>query len=924
MQPIGSPHSPSWRAGIAVVALLWTSSSVLALAPTPAQRRTLALADSLHAASAVDSAQAVLAAAISIARAAADSSYLTELSVRQGAQLAAFGRYREAEPLLREALVLAEAGRDTQAVCQVLRWLALAVSSQGRHEEAEPLTRRQLRLATAIGSLRLVGWAQVAWGWYAAEHGQPAAAADAYREAIGAFRRAGDGRGEAWALNNLGIALGHAGDHDGERAAYEAAITRAGEVGHAMVEAMAANNLATLEYAWGDPGRAEARFRQASSLLHALGHAVEAVRTGLNVGICLMARGRLPEAAARLDSLAALAAAQSDAPLRAQVLVTLGNLRRLQGRSEAAKALWREIVTDPLDVGVENRIEAATQLADVMAEQDSVAVALALLEARRDLLRDREGSIRWRNYECLRGDLLVRAGRRDEGLALLRRVASASADQGADTGRIAALAALARAYERTDPDSSRAILVRAMDAWERVRDVPRTPEWREARGAEGARVHTEWARQELAAGGSLAGIFARLQRYKARTLLERMLGPGTGREGARGCWTTGLASLEAAQAIVAPDELLLDIYIGPDTSLVLAVTAAGCRAVPWPPASQLVRDVGFFRDLHLVPTVTAVTADEATALRRTGGDLGDRLLSALAPELSGRRRILVCPDGPANLLPWASLVVPGEDGAPQELAALEIVSVPSVTILNRLRTRTVETAPTDTVLALLGDPHSATIPAARDEVAWLTRTLAHVATMTDTAAADPTAWPAAAVLHVAAHVRPHDDSPWRSEIVLGSAADATPLTAARLAGLDLEARLAVLAGCESAGGRVLSGEGIQGLTGALLSAGVPVVAATLWPVDDRTTRDFVRLFYDELASGRTVSAGVRNARIALRDRPATRHPFHWAGYVVVGDGDVTIDLEPRERRRTTILLIAAAVIGTLVVIRQARRRFLRS
>ncbi|MBD3219742.1 CHAT domain-containing protein [bacterium] len=211
------------------------------------------------------------------------------------------------------------------------------------------------------------------------------------------------------------------------------------------------------------------------------------------------------------------------------------------------------------------------------------------------------------------------------------------------------------------------------------------------------------------------------------------------------------------------------------------------------------------------------------------------------------------------------------------------------------------------------------LPAARDEVAWLARAFGGVVTLADPAVADPAAWPAGDILHVAAHARPHDDAPWQSAILLGRAR----LTAARVAALDLDARVAVLAGCETAGGRVLTGEGIQGLSAAFLSSGVPVVVATLWPVDDRTTHDFVRRFYRELAAGRTVSASARAARLAVARGVATTHPFAWAGYVVVGDGDVTVDLARRSDgtdRGRRLPIETLVVVGTIVAAVLALRR----
>ena len=103
----------------------------------------------------------------------------------------------------------------------------------------------------------------------------------------------------------------------------------------------------------------------------------------------------------------------------------------------------------------------------------------------------------------------------------------------------------------------------------------------------------------------------------------------------------------------------------------------------------------------------------------------------------------------------------------------------------------------------------------------------------------------------------------------------------------------MLSGCESAGGRVLSGEGVLGLTAAFMSAGVPAIVATLWPVDDRATAAFMSRFYDGLSRGRTAAAALREAQNAVRDDRRTRAPFYWAGFVLLGEGDVRFPLRRR-------------------------------
>ncbi|MFQ5512435.1 MAG: CHAT domain-containing protein [Candidatus Krumholzibacteriia bacterium] len=206
------------------------------------------------------------------------------------------------------------------------------------------------------------------------------------------------------------------------------------------------------------------------------------------------------------------------------------------------------------------------------------------------------------------------------------------------------------------------------------------------------------------------------------------------------------------------------------------------------------------------------------------------------------------------------------------------------------------------------------------------------------------------ILHVAAHVDVNDEKPWRSGILLGAAdgaaaaPDVAPTEGALQEGSDalrdagaarparptviapdpylrardiaasrLPVRLAVLAGCESALGRASSGEGVLGLTSAFISAGVPAVVATLWPVDDAVTGELMKVFYGELARGRTVAAALRRARLTIGGRPRTRHPFYWAGFIVVGDGNVAVRLDEAPAPLWRQYLPAGGLIGLLAL-----------
>jgi CHAT domain-containing protein len=112
--------------------------------------------------------------------------------------------------------------------------------------------------------------------------------------------------------------------------------------------------------------------------------------------------------------------------------------------------------------------------------------------------------------------------------------------------------------------------------------------------------------------------------------------------------------------------------------------------------------------------------------------------------------------------------------------------------------------------------------------------------------------------------------------------------ASDLFGLRLGADLAVLSACRSAGGVVLGGEGIRGLTAPLLAAGARSLVATQWRIDDREVVPVVDAFYAALASGQPVIEALRTAKLrALGDG---RSPRAWAAFSSVGDPLVTVTL----------------------------------
>lgn len=127
------------------------------------------------------------------------------------------------------------------------------------------------------------------------------------------------------------------------------------------------------------------------------------------------------------------------------------------------------------------------------------------------------------------------------------------------------------------------------------------------------------------------------------------------------------------------------------------------------------------------------------------------------------------------------------------------------------------------------------------------------------------------------------------------------LEAWELMELDLGARLVVLSACETARGRVSSGEGLIGLTWALFVAGSPATVVSQWKVESASTTELMLGFHRNLLAKSSRRAAphttrgeshalskaeaLRQASLALLRGEKYSHPFYWAGFVIVGDGD---------------------------------------
>jgi CHAT domain-containing protein len=104
--------------------------------------------------------------------------------------------------------------------------------------------------------------------------------------------------------------------------------------------------------------------------------------------------------------------------------------------------------------------------------------------------------------------------------------------------------------------------------------------------------------------------------------------------------------------------------------------------------------------------------------------------------------------------------------------------------------------------------------------------------------------------------------------------------------LKLNADLTVLSACETGLGKLKKGEGLIGLTRALLYAGSKSIIVSLWKVADKSTSDLMIDFYanllEEKPESQDFSKALQQAKLEMIKKETYAHPFYWSPFILIG------------------------------------------
>jgi CHAT domain-containing protein/predicted negative regulator of RcsB-dependent stress response len=378
----------------------------------------------------------------------------------------------------------------------------------------------------------------------------------------------------------------------------------------------------------------------------------------------------------------------------------------------------------------------------------------------------------------------------------------------------------------------------------------------------------------------------------------------------------GEAPIISAQEIAAllPDarSALLEYVVTDDHTYLFAIT----RAEGKPEAEVRV---------YTLPIKRADLAKQTESFRRqlARRDFGFRdpaqqlyrlLLRPAHAQIEGKTNLIIVPDDNLWELPFQALIA---EGGRYVIETGAVSYAPSLTVLREMRAQRNRRRDDEARLDLLAlgnpaigeetierassalrDDHLGPLPAAEREVKDLgklygaARSKIYIGPEAQEKRVKAEARQAR-VLHFATHGILNDSSPMYSHLVLarGDKNEDGLLEAWELTQLDLQADLAVLSACETARGRFGAGEGVIGLSWAMFVAGAPATLVSQWKVESAGTRDLMLNFHRRLKKPSTAALAtamraeaLRQAARKLMKNRRTRHPFYWAGFVLVGDG----------------------------------------
>lgn len=270
------------------------------------------------------------------------------------------------------------------------------------------------------------------------------------------------------------------------------------------------------------------------------------------------------------------------------------------------------------------------------------------------------------------------------------------------------------------------------------------------------------------------------------------------------------------------------------------------------------------------------------------------LIQPIEELLDNKRIICVIPDKNLSYIPFAALISPTSQKYLIEDFVLTSSQSPSVFLFGSQNANQKARVKDERLLSV-GNPHFdraafpdlEDLPNAKQEAQAIASNYNDTLPLLEadaTAAAIKKEMPRSDVVHLALHSVLDNEIPLNSSLLLAKSGSQSSLRAYEIYGLVLErTRLVVLSSCQTGAERYYDGEGMASLARAFIGARVPLVVASLWPVDSAATEKLMVQFHKERRHNSSAVA-LANAQRAMLHGSENRfkRPYYWAAFTLNG------------------------------------------
>ena len=363
---------------------------------------------------------------------------------------------------------------------------------------------------------------------------------------------------------------------------------------------------------------------------------------------------------------------------------------------------------------------------------------------------------------------------------------------------------------------------------------------------------------------------------REQELVELLREVGSEKSGWATLQSMKIPDVEEVQAMLRPDEVLVEYYTIAERFQAFVITRNRFEVVRDLTTTAAVRTAlkGLTFQLskfHLQPAY--VQSHAALLLKATQHHLRDLYRQLIEPirEKIQAPSLIVVPHHVLHYIPFHALY----DGTNYLVDTHAITRGASVSVLKICREKKIQKTEQDLVLAVADEM----TPHINEEVEMLRELLPKGLFFVGREAREDKLrryGPTAGKLHIAAHGIFRADNPMFSSLKLGD----SWLNLFDIFNLQLGAELTVLSACETGMSTVWEGDELLGLARGFLYAGTPSLVVSLWTVNDRSTAQLMRGFYEALQRGVSKTRALQEA--VLEVKAAFPHPYFWAPFILMG------------------------------------------